>query len=114
MTTDALGLALTGADADAARHFDAMLRELQTYTGDPVATLMQSLEASPGFALGHVTLGWLCLTGTDTDSLQAARAALATAAPLVEGATPANRPISGRPGNGRKGAGARRRARWKT
>ena len=41
MTTDALGLALTGADADAARHFDAMLRELQTYTGDPVATLMQ-------------------------------------------------------------------------
>ena len=86
-TTDALGLPLTGASAEAARLFDATLRELQTYTGDPVATLSQALADSPGFVLGHVTLGWLCLTGTDRDSLAAARGALEVAAPMAAGAT---------------------------
>lgn len=80
---DALGLRLTGASAVAADHFDRALREFQTYTGDPVATLSRALEDSPGFLLGHVMLAWLCLTGTDADSLAAARDALARAEALA-------------------------------
>ena len=80
---DALGLSLTGASAAAATLFDRTLRSLQTYTGDPVASLSEALEDSPGFLLGHVTLAWLCLTGTDRDSLLAAQEALAKAEPLA-------------------------------
>lgn len=85
--TDALGLPLTGASADAARLYDDSLHQLRCYTGDPVAPLSRALEDSPGFVAGHVLLAWLCLTGTDADSLAAARAALATAEPLAAGAT---------------------------
>src|SRR5687768_8909431 len=74
-TTDALGLPLTGASAEAARLYDESVRQLQCYTGDPVAPLTRALEDSPGFVAGHVLLGWLCLTGTDADSLAAARTA---------------------------------------
>src|SRR5688572_30080193 len=42
--TDALGLPLTGASADAARLFDQTQHLLQCYIGDPVAPLSQALE----------------------------------------------------------------------
>jgi tetratricopeptide (TPR) repeat protein len=58
-TSDARGLAMTGADAAAADGFAAALAEFQCYVGNPVGTIEATLQARPDFAMGHVLRGYL-------------------------------------------------------
>ncbi len=79
---DAQGHALTGASARAADLYDQALRQLQTYTGDPVATASAAVADSPGFVMGHALLAWLMLTATQAALLPQVRDTLRTAASL--------------------------------
>lgn len=79
---DAQGHALTGASPRAADLYDQALRQLQTYTGDPVATASAAVADSPGFVMGHALLAWLMLTATQAALLPQVRDTLRTAASL--------------------------------
>ncbi len=56
---DETGNPLTGATAEALPHYLRAVRQLQTFTGDPVASLQAALAEAPSFAMAHIMLGWL-------------------------------------------------------
>lgn len=90
MTThDALGLPLSGASPRAAELFDTAMGQLQCYRGDPVATLTEATQDSPGFVMGHAMLAWLYLTASEAAPLALARQSLDAARSLP--ATPRER-----------------------
>lgn len=74
MQHDTLGLALSGAGADAVAHYEAARRELQCYVGDPVALADRAIAASPGFVMAHVLKAWLYLLSTEAGAQPVARA----------------------------------------
>ena len=80
--TDGLGNALSGASPNAREFYGKALEEFQVYTGDPVATVGQALEDSPGFVMGHALRAWLHLLGTEPSGVPVAREALAAARAL--------------------------------
>jgi hypothetical protein len=80
--TDGLGNALSGASPNAREFYGKALEEFQVYTGDPVATVGQALEDSPGFVMGHALRAWLHLLGTEPSGVPVAREALAAARTL--------------------------------
>jgi hypothetical protein len=80
--TDGLGNALSGASPNAREFYGKALTEFQVYTGDPVATVGQALEDSPGFVMGHALRAWLHLLGTEPFGVPVAREALAAARAL--------------------------------
>lgn len=77
--TDAQGHLLSGASQRASSLYDQALHQLQCYAGDPLATISQAIEDSPGFVMGHAMLAWLFLTATEAAPLPLARQALKTA-----------------------------------
>ena len=79
-TTDILGLALSGANADSVHHYEQALHQLPCYIGDPVATIEAALAGRPEFAMGHALHAWLQLLGNEP----AARQDLARLAALPE------------------------------
>lgn len=71
-TTDSLGLALSGANADSVHRYEQALHQLQCYIGDPVATVEAALAERPDFAMGHALHAWLHLLGTEPAALPVA------------------------------------------
>ena len=81
MQTDARSIAMTGADAFALARYDRALGQFQSYTGDPIATIDEALEAAPAFVSGHLlkalvlyTLGERKFAALAGEALAAARA----------------------------------------
>jgi tetratricopeptide (TPR) repeat protein len=87
--TDSLGHPLSGASPRAAELFDTALGQLQCYRGDPVATITEATQDSPGFVMGHAMLAWLYLTASEAAPIPLARQALQAAQDLP--ATPRER-----------------------
>ncbi len=54
MKKDLRGVPLSTRNDEAIAHFETALKQLQTYVGDPLATLDAALEADPDFMLAHV------------------------------------------------------------
>ncbi|MBC8119649.1 MAG: tetratricopeptide repeat protein, partial [Burkholderiaceae bacterium] len=79
---DARGLAVSTSSTQALEHFETALRQFQTYTGDPLATMQQALVADPEFALAHLFNAFAMYTATERRYLPAVRASLASAAAL--------------------------------
>jgi len=79
MFQDIRGLVLSGATAASLPHYEAAVRELNLFTGDPVATVDKALTENPDFVMAHALRAWLNLLGTEPAGLPAARTALAAA-----------------------------------
>jgi hypothetical protein len=79
VVTDVRGLAMTGATAEAAAHFDEAVSELSCYRGDPLARVDAAIAAAPGFAMAHAMKAWLYLLSTEPGAVPAARDACAEA-----------------------------------
>jgi tetratricopeptide (TPR) repeat protein len=77
---DIHGLALSGADAKAAEHYDAACALLRCYLNDPLAEAQAALVRSPDMTMAHVLVAYLNLLGTEPAGLPAAREAHAAAA----------------------------------
>jgi tetratricopeptide (TPR) repeat protein len=82
MTTDAQGLKLSGATADAASHYTEAVRAFNVYRGDPMAALTKAIEIAPGFAMAHILQAHLLALATEPAATEMARSALATAKAL--------------------------------
>ena len=54
MKKDLRGISLTGADTFALERYESALEQFQSYVGDPIATIDEALQASPGFIAGHL------------------------------------------------------------
>jgi len=59
MMVDLNGNPVTGATSAALPHYLQALRQLQTFTGDPVASLQAATDEAPGFVMAHIMRGWL-------------------------------------------------------
>ncbi|MGB3501783.1 MAG: tetratricopeptide repeat protein [Mesorhizobium sp.] len=70
---DSLGFSLTGATQAALGHYERGLRQLQTFTGDPVASVDAAISAAPGFVMAHMLKGWLYALSTDASATAIAR-----------------------------------------
>jgi tetratricopeptide (TPR) repeat protein len=79
---DPHGHPLTGADTEAAGHYERALEQLRCYVGDPLAETQAAIARAPGMAMAHVLLAYLMLTATDPAARAEARAAHARAAAL--------------------------------
>lgn len=85
MTTpkDALGHALSGANAQAIDVYEQACHELRCLVSDPLATAQRAIALSPEFTMAHVLVAWLNLLGTEPGGLAPARAALDAARRLA-------------------------------
>jgi tetratricopeptide (TPR) repeat protein len=79
---DALGLALTGANAAALSLYQAALDQFRCFTGDPAGLVDEAICAAPGMTMAHVFKAWLNLLGTEPAGLPVARAACDAGAAL--------------------------------
>lgn len=83
MLRDETGLAVSGATGEAIAPYCRALGELQSFTGDPVASVNAVLEAAPGFIMAHVLKGYLYGLSTEKAAqpvtLECAQAASALA-----------------------------------
>lgn len=73
---------LSGANAQAAAHFDDACGLLRRYIDDPSVPAQAALAASPEMTMGHVLMAWLNLLGTEPLAIPVAQAAAAAAAAL--------------------------------
>jgi hypothetical protein len=81
MKTDLRGVPVTGADSFALERYETALRQFQSYTGDPIATIDEAVAAAPAFVAGHLfkalalyTLSERKFASMAADALAAARA----------------------------------------
>src|SRR5512132_1431201 len=72
-TRDSLGHSLTGADPESLERYETAIHQLQCYIGDPVASVDEALNTSPGFVMGHTLKAYLHLLGTEPDAIAVAR-----------------------------------------
>lgn len=79
MANDRRGVALTGADAAAVEGFERALKAFQSYVGDPVAMIDETLAASPGFLAGHLLKTFALYTLAERPFAAMARESLAAA-----------------------------------
>src|SRR5262249_30101084 len=77
MLRDIRGHALTGATAKALPHYEAAVRQLNLFIGDPVATVDKAIAEAPDFVMASALRAWLHLRGTEPAGISIARAALA-------------------------------------
>jgi hypothetical protein len=70
---DLLGNEISGATPAALQHYERGLKQLQTFTGDPVASLNAALEEAPRFVMAHMLKGWLYGLATDAGAMEVAR-----------------------------------------
>src|SRR5215468_5875816 len=76
MLRDTRGHALTGATAKALPHYEAAVRQLNLFIGDPVATVDKAIAEAPDFVMAYALRAWLHLLGTEPGGIPIARAAL--------------------------------------
>jgi len=79
---DSLGHVMTGADTGVITHYEAALRGLQLFVGDPVAELDRALALRPDFVMAHVLKGYLYGLATEKPATAVARETWAAAAAL--------------------------------
>lgn len=79
MMKDARDVPISTSSAAAAAHFETALAQFQTYTGDPLATMQQALEADPDFAVGHLFNALAMYTTSERRYLPAVRESIARA-----------------------------------
>jgi tetratricopeptide (TPR) repeat protein len=84
---DQFGVLVTSGDAVAVRQFDVAVAKLMTFNNDPVAEVDKAIATDPGFVMGHVLKGLLCVLGTEKSLLPDARAALEAAKAVSSGAS---------------------------
>src|SRR5262245_42257532 len=77
--TDIRGHQLTGAGAASLPHYETAVRQLNLYSGDPVASVDTAIAANPDFVMAHALKAWLHLLGTETAGLTVAQEALEAA-----------------------------------
>ena len=78
MITDLNGHALSGANADAAIHYEAAVEAFNIYRGDPMAALAEAVQIAPGFAMAHILKAYLLGLATEPAAMAEARNVLAT------------------------------------
>src|SRR5262249_10034645 len=76
MLRDIRGHALTGATAKALPHYEAAVRQLNLFIGDPVATVDKAIAEAPDFVMASALRAWLHLRGTEPAGISIARGAL--------------------------------------
>ncbi|MEZ5906247.1 MAG: FCD domain-containing protein [Geminicoccaceae bacterium] len=74
--TDSFDLRVSGATAAALPHYEAAVRQLRCYVGDPVAEVDMALAAAPEMVMAHVLRAWLHLLGTEPEAVATARASI--------------------------------------
>ena len=79
---DGLGLAISGANAGALADYEAALRSLQCFAGDPLGAVDAALAAAPDFVMAHILKGYLHALATEREAAMVAAACAATAAAL--------------------------------
>jgi tetratricopeptide (TPR) repeat protein len=82
MTTDAQGLALTGANVEAAALYDQAVRAFNLGYGDAIGDFDRALEAAPRCVMAHLGKAWLFALATDPGATVFARALAETARDL--------------------------------
>ena len=82
MFQDIRGLALSDATAASLPHYEVAVRELNLFTGDPVASVDEALIENSDFVMAHALRAWLHLIGTEPAGVPVARTALAAAQAL--------------------------------
>lgn len=70
------------SSAKALEHYETALTQVHSYTGDPIATLQQALQADPDFALAHLFAALATYTTSEQRYLPAVRESVAKAAAL--------------------------------
>lgn len=70
---DALGLSLSGANADASEHYRRGVAEFQRFVGDPVGSADAAIEAAPGLVMAHALKAWLYGLATEPAATAVAR-----------------------------------------
>jgi len=76
---DIHGHALSGADANAAEHYETGCALLRCYLNDPLAEAQAALALAPDMTMAHVLVAYLNLLGTEPAGLPVAREAHAAA-----------------------------------
>lgn len=66
MIADAQGNALSGANADGARHLDEATRAFALAYGDALAHLAEARAAAPAMAMGHIVSAWIMALANDS------------------------------------------------
>ncbi len=79
---DARDLAVSTSSAQALEHFETALTQFHSYTGDPLATMQQALQADPEFALAHLFNAFAMFTASEQRYLPAVRESIAKASAL--------------------------------
>ena len=79
MTVDRRGVPVSGADGEAIAGFERALGAFQSYVGDPVAMLDETLAAAPAFVAGHLLKAFALYTLAERPFAALARDALAAA-----------------------------------
>jgi hypothetical protein len=59
---DVRGVPMSAASERSVLAFETALRQLQSYRGDPIATIDAAFEAEPDFILGHILRAEVCIT----------------------------------------------------
>ena len=59
---DARGIPLSSGSAEAIRHYETAIGQLQSYVGDPIASIDQATAASPDFVAGHLAKALMLAT----------------------------------------------------
>lgn len=80
---DVRGHALSGASEDSAALYGKALRQLNLYSGDPVASVDAALAESPGFVMAYALRAWLHLLGTEPAGIAVARTSWQAASRLA-------------------------------
>lgn len=84
MTThDAVGHALSGANAQAADAYEQACHEFRCLIDDPLAAAQKAIALAPEFTMAHALVAWLNLLGTEPGGIAPARAALDNARALA-------------------------------
>jgi hypothetical protein len=79
MNQDLRGVPLSAGDTAALASYEKALTQLQSYVGDPIATLDAALAEAPDFTMGHVFKGLALFTQSEKALVPAVEAALADA-----------------------------------
>jgi tetratricopeptide (TPR) repeat protein len=59
---DARGIPLSSGTAEAIAHYETAIGQLQSYVGDPIASIDQATAASPAFVAGHLAKALMLAT----------------------------------------------------
>ena len=76
MIKDLQGHTLSGATAEAVALYERAVEAFNVYHGDPMALLVQAIEAAPRFAMAHLLKAHLLGLATEPDAVTQARTAI--------------------------------------